>query len=156
MTRRHICILVWAAALVVDTSFAAGRKPPRAQSRWRKLMSFNVLDTSHDHRADIGNHRIVIAHVELEPRTGWDIGVFDYPVRRYPNLLYNGRNCHGPQPWHVLAWSKHRGVYPDKRIIAYNKGSSQLKVVLRGSVTKQTGRTNYEFVKGRIEVFHRP
>ena len=135
---------------------AEGPSPAAEQSRaWRKVLAFDVCDNGRDHKADLGKHRIVIAR--WEAGLGWDIGVFAYPLQPISdNLLENAHNWHGVQPWMVYAWMKHEDVYGDERIIPYDGGKSELKIVLVGCSTRKAADDKYEFTAGRIEIYHRP
>lgn len=145
---------IFLGLLVVVVGWSASSSEAGTKTTWKKVLGFNVLSRDRDHKADLGNHRILIASWESD--LGWELGVFDYPVRfRSENLLYDGNNWHGVQPWMVFAWTKHERTYPDERVISYDKGKSQIKIVLVNCETRQVGTNSYEFVKGRIEVFHR-
>ena len=140
--------------VVVVVGWSARSSETETKTKWKRVLDFNVLSKDRDHKADLGNHRIVIASWESD--LGWELGVFDYPVGfRSENLLYDGNNWHGVQPWMVFAWTKHRSTYPDERVVSYDKGKSQLKIVLFNCETREGGTNSYEFVTGRIEVFHR-
>ena len=89
-------------------------------------------------------------------RISWEIEVLDSSSKMVENLLYEGNNWHGVQPWMVYAWTKHTNTYPDEREVSYDKGKSRIRIVLVDCQTRQTGSNSYEFLKGRVEVFHRP
>ena len=121
---------------------------------WERVLSFDVLSKEKIHKANLGSHRVVLASWVAD--LGWDIGVFDYPVKpNSENLLYQGHNWHGIQPWMVFPWTKHRNTYPDERVVTYNEGKSQLRIVLVDCETRHAGGNLYQFVKGRIEIYHR-
>ena len=125
------------------------------KDNWRKVLVFDVLENNQEHKADIGHGKIIVA--SWEAYAGWDVGVFKYPVTESSlNLFYNGQNWHGIQPWMVFAWTKHKGAYPDERIISYEGNRSKVKIVLHDCKTKQVGPDLYEFSQGRVEVFHSP
>ena len=131
----------------------AGNSLARENGPWRKVLSFKVVDASRNHKADIGDHKILIARAD---EIGWDIGIYHYPVTSESlNLLYDGQNLHGPQPWHVMAWSKHDGLFPDERVIAYGKKRAELKIVLVNCKTQKVGDT-VRFTEGQVIVYHRP
>jgi hypothetical protein len=78
---------------------------------------------------------------------GWDIGVYEY-LSGVENFFYDGHNWHGIQPWHVFAWTKHRQVYPDVRVIEYGSPKRRLKFVLIDCETREEGDT-IRFTRGR-------
>lgn len=126
---------------------------------WRKVLSFDVMATERSHRADLGNHRYVVAFpakLSSVPHYGWDIQVQNYGDETGENLLYNGNSWHGIQDWMIFAWTKYLQTYPDVREVAYDKGNSHIKIVLVDCQTKRVGNDLFEFVKGKIEVFHKP
>lgn len=112
------------------------------------------MATERSHKADMGNHRRVVA--SWEPDLGWEIAVLSYDDKDRENLLYDGNNWHGVQPWMVFAWTKHQHVYPDVRDVTYDKGKSQIRIILVGCQTRQVGSNSFEFVRGRIEIYHKP
>lgn len=121
---------------------------------WRKVLDFSLLSKNRGHRAELGDHTILTAGWVSD--LGWEVEVFAYPVtEESENLLYDGNNWHGIQPWMVFAWTKHRNVYPDERIVTYQKEKSQIRIVLVDCETRQTADNSCEFVKGRIAVYHR-
>jgi len=123
--------------------------------QWRTVLAFDVMDTHQDQKADLGGSKLLVA--SWYAGLGWDVGVFTYPrTESSLNLLYDGHNWHGIQPWMVFAWSKHTGTYPDERVIPYERGRSKLKIVLIGCETRQIAPNSYEFLKGRVEIFHSP
>ncbi len=126
-----------------------------AGGRWRKVLGFDVMAQGRSHKADLGNHRRVVAGWGGDS-LGWEIEVCNYGDRQAENLLYDGHNWHGVQPWMVFAWTKHRNIYPDVRDVSYDQGKSHIRIVLVACETRQVGSNAYEFVKGRIEVFHKP
>jgi hypothetical protein len=122
-------------------------------NQWRKVLAFDVMAQQRSHKADIGDHRKVVAGWgEL----GWEIEVLNYGPRETENLLYNGNNWHGIQPWMVYAWTVHDNSYLDGREVSYDQGRSHLRIECIDCQTRQVGSNSYEFVKGRIEVFHKP
>ena len=124
------------------------------ETGWRKVLGFDVMATDRSHGADMGNHRRVAA--SWEPGLGWELEVLNYGDQGRENLLYDGNNWHGIQPWMVFAWTKHRRSYPDVRDVTYDKGKAQIRIVLVDCQTRQVGSNAFEFVRGRLEVFHRP
>jgi hypothetical protein len=133
--------------------FGAVNSPAMENGQWRKVLSFKVVDTSRNHKADIGEHKILIARAD---EMGWDLGVYYYPVTSESlNLLYDGQNLHGPQPWHVMAWSKHDRLFPDERIVTYGKKRAELRIILFNCKTKKVGDA-VRFTEGRVVVYHRP
>ena len=148
--KRTLTILLVAVAVVgVCTIWAASPD----ESGWRKVLGFDVMDTKRSHKGDLGNHRRVVAGWESD--LGWEIEVRNYGDKTGGNLLYDGNNWHGLQPWMVWAGTKHQHDYPDVRDVTYDKGKSQIRIVLVDCQTRQTGSNSFEFVKGRIEVFHK-
>jgi len=127
---------------------------PETGAEWRKVLGFDVMATDRSHKADLGNHRRVVASWESD--LGWQIEVLNYGDKRRGNLLCDGNNWHGAQPWMVLAWMKHTKTYPDERVISYDKGMSHMKIALLDCQTKQVGSNSFEFVQGRVEVFNKP
>jgi hypothetical protein len=51
---------------------------------------------------------------------------------------------------------KHKKELPDERIIGYDSGKAELKIVLVDCKTEKTGEDTYSFTGGRIELYHRP
>ena len=152
MIKRLLAILFIAVVAVYLTAAPASAGKHR---KWRKVLSFDVLAKVPEHRADLGNHRLVVA--SWVDGLGWDIGVYGYPrAKSQVNLLYQGRNLHGIQPWMAFAWAKHEKIFPDVREMPYDGGKSHLRIVLAGCETRPVGNNAYEFSKGRIEVFHKP
>ena len=126
---------------------------PQTNGVWRKVLAFDVMAQQKSHKADLGNHRIVVAGWgEL----GWEIAVHDYGSKESENLLLDGNNWHGIQPWMVYAWTVNDNTYPDGREVSYDKGKSHLRIVLVNCRAKQVATNEYEFVKGQVEVFHKP
>lgn len=149
--KRFLPLIVLAFACTAIRVLVAAE--PETKGEWRKVLGFDVMATQRDHQADLGNHRRVVASwTDL----GWEFEVRNYGDKTSENLLYDGHNWHGIQPWMVWAGTKHEQTYPDEREIAYDKGSSHLKIVLIDCQTKQVGKNSYQFVKGRIAVFHKP
>ena len=121
---------------------------------WRHILTFDVTDFSREHKGDVGDRTIVIAR-NARP-VGWEIGVYAYPVsEESDNLLYDGQDGHGPEPWQSFAWSKRKRVYPDTRIVAYGSPARKLKIVLNNCQTAKRGGV-VVFTTGRIEVYHQP
>jgi hypothetical protein len=148
------CAAVCLAALALGNG--CGERAPREEEPpvpWRKVLSFNVTEAA-ERKADLGNHRIVIA--ARNPELGWDINVYDYPVTTNSANLLAPETWHGSQDWMVYAWMKHEGEYPDERRIAYDAGKAELKIVLVDCKTRQTGENAYDFIAGRIEIYHNP
>ena len=54
------------------------------------------------------------------------------------------------------AWMKHKKELPDEKIIGYDSGKAELKIVFVDCSTEKTGEDAYNFVGGRIEVYNRP
>ena len=151
--RRALTILAYAVTVIAV--WVVVHTATQASERWRKVMEFEVLDRTRDHKADLGNHRIVVASWKSD--LGWEIGVFNYPLKgNSKNMLYQGRNLHGIQPWMVFPWTTHRQTYPDKREMSYDNGNAHPRIVLVNCETRQVGSNAYEFVKGRIDIFHKP
>ena len=49
-----------------------------------------------------------------------------------------------------------RKTSPAERIIGYDSGKAELKIALVDCKTEKTGEDAYNFVGGRIEIYHRP
>lgn len=147
----------WPAVLGLAALLSGGAllmAAPEGTGAWRKVLGFDVMARERIHKADLGNHRRVVASWESD--LGWEIEVLNYGDKGQENLLYDGNNWHGVQPWMVFAWTKHQKTYPDVREVPYDKGRSQIRIVLVDCQTRQVGSNAYEFVRGRIEVFHKP
>ena len=127
---------------------------PMEDGVWRKVMRFDVTDTSRVHKADLGNRTIVMA--KYERPIGWDLNVYAYPVTETSeNLLCDNSPSHGAQPWQSFAWGKRNGTFPDTRIIEYAQPRKKLKIVLEKCKTaKQDGHV--VFTTGSIEIYHQP
>lgn len=125
------------------------------QFNFRKVLAFDVTTKDRSHKADLGNHRYIRADWGAD-NLGWEIEVLNYGDKYAENLLYDGNNWHGLQPWMVLARTKHEHTYPDVREATYDKGQSHIRIALVDCQTRQVGSNSYEFVRGRIEVFHNP
>ena len=138
------------ALVSVGTLWAA----PSDDTGWRKVLGFDVMATERSHKADLGNHRRVVAGWESD--LGWEIEVLNYGDKTGENLLYDGNNWHGLQLWMVWAGTKHQQTYPDVRDVTYDKCKSQIRILLVDCHTRQIGSNTFEFVSGRIEVYHKP
>ncbi|NLB56139.1 MAG: hypothetical protein GX811_10320 [Lentisphaerae bacterium] len=123
-------------------------------AEWRKVLGFDVMANERSQNADLGNHCRIVAGWKSD--LGWEIEVLSYGDETGENLLYDGNNWHGLQPWMVWAGTKHQQIYPDVRDITYNKGKSQIRIVLVDCQTRQKGSNSFDFVRGKIEVFHNP
>jgi hypothetical protein len=154
MHKKLLTILAVAILLfVVSNEYLSAAES--SKDNWRWVLAFDVMDINHEHKADIGRGKIIVASWEAD--SGWDIEVFKHPITESSlNLLYNGQNWHGIQPWMVFAWTKHEGVYPDERIISYEGNKSKVRIVLKGCKTKQVGPNLYTFSQGQVDVFHSP
>jgi hypothetical protein len=149
--KRRLRILL-AAMAVVGTCTLWAASPD--ESGWHKVLGFDAMATERSHKADLGNHRRIEAGWESD--LGWEIEVLKYGDKTGENPLYDGNNWHGVQPWMVYAWTKHQQIYPDVRTVPYDKRKSKIRIVLIDCQTQQTGSNSFEFVKGKIEVFHKP
>ena len=121
---------------------------------WRRVLAFDATRRDRDFKADLGNNTIVIARYERP--IGWEVGVYAYPVTDdSDNLLADGEDYRGAQPWQSFAWSQKKKMYPDVRVIEYGKPKQKLKVILKDCKTvKHDGVV--VFSAGRIEVYHQP
>jgi hypothetical protein len=148
--KRLLSVIVLALAIIGPPGVAADQQ---TNGVWRKVLCFDVMAQERSHKADLGNHRRIVAGWD---ELGWDIEVLNYSSKGSENLLYDGNNWHGSQPWMVLAWTVHNSTYPVQREVSYDKGKSHLKIVLVDCQTKQRGSNSYAFVKGRVQVYHKP
>jgi hypothetical protein len=85
------------------------------------------------------------------------VGVFEYPVKAYSmhrNLLSQEHNWHGITDWMIIP--NYVNTNKDERIMTYDHGKSEIKIVILECQLKQAGSNSWEFVKGRVEVFHKP
>jgi hypothetical protein len=120
-------------------------------SGWRKLVSCDIAKDA-SRKADIGNHAIVYADGGA---SGWDIEVRRYPLKsNTENLLYDGNNWHGLQPWNVRPQFITNN--PAVEIATYNKGQSQLMIVACNCQTRTDASNRTVFVKGTLELYHKP
>ena len=125
-----------------------------APAAWRKVRTFDVMDPARDLQADLGNGRVLVA--DHDDSTGWDIGVYKKPRRaESPNLLYDGSNQHGPQPWQVYAWTMQEATFPDVRLIEYGSPQRRLKIVLTGCEARDLDGS-VAFSKGAVDVYAAP
>lgn len=120
--------------------------------RWRKVLGFDLCGEDRPHRADLGQHTFVEAHIG---ECGWwTLGVEAYGATKPVNLLYDGNNWHGMQPWDICP----NGLQTSRetRIVTYGRGQRKLRIELSGLETNQVASNKAAFVKGRIDVFHFP
>ena len=150
---KRILSVLLAAVVVVGACNLWAAAP--GESGWRKILGFDVTATERSHKSDLGNHRRIVAGWGADG-LGWEIEILNYGDKSGDNLLYDGNNWHGVQPWMVYAWTKHLQTYPDVRDVTYEKGKAQVRIVLVDCQTRQVGSNSFEFVEGRIEVFHKP
>ena len=144
-----VCLVIFAFSRPAVSSDQSVEEVP-----WGKILDFSVLSKDQEHKVDLGNHTVLSASWVSD--LGWEIEVLPHPVTAESlNLLYDGNNWHGIQPWDVFAWTKHTNTYPDERVITYNEGKSQIKIVLINCETQKIADNSYEFIKGRIVVYHR-
>jgi hypothetical protein len=144
-----VCLVVFAASHPASPSDQSVEEMP-----WIKILDFSILSNDHGYKADLGNHTILSANWVSD--LGWTIEIFTYPVTDESlNLLYDGNNWHGIQPWDVFAWTKHMNTYPDERVVTYQKGKSQIRIVLINCETQKIADNSYEFIKGSVVVYHR-
>lgn len=148
-----ICIAANAHLAFLDPGVSA-LESDQDTGTWRHLITFDVMDTVRDHKADLGDHTILIAKY-VQP-LGWDIGVYQYPISSESlNLLYNGHNWHGVQEWDVFAFTKHKQIYPDVRLIEYGSSKRKLKIILKDCKTRWE-RSDIVFTKGKVQIYHQP
>ncbi len=152
MNTRLIVISAIAAFVGLFSLMAAAQGD---DSGWRKVLGFDVMAKERIPKADLGNHRRVVASW-VSDLGGWEIEVLKYGDKKQENLLYDGNNWHGLQPWMVWAATKHKKIYPDVRDVPYDKGHSHIRIVLIDCQTKQVGSNSFRFVQGRIDVFAKP
>ena len=121
---------------------------------WRRVLAFGVTDRDRALTADLDETTVVVA--QFSRPVGWEVGVYGHPVtEESENLLADGRDWRGPQPWQSFAWTKSEGAFPDVRVIRYGRPRRKLKIVLRECKTKKEGDF-VVFTEGRIEVLHLP
>ena len=153
MTMKTRLIVISAIAAFVGL-FSLMAAAQAHDSGWRKALGFDVMAKERIRKADLGNHRRVVASWVSD--LGWEIEVLKYGDKTKQNLLYDGNNWHGLQPWMVWAGTKHEKTYPDVRDVTYDKGNSHIRIVLVDCQTKQVGSNSFRFVQGRIDVFAKP
>jgi len=125
----------------------------KVQDTWMKVLSFNAAESKLVHKADIGNHKYISAAMSGD-NLGWYIEV-KYYGGKGENLLCNGENWHGVQPWMVYAWKQANQEFPDLEEISYENGKSKIKIVLVNCSVIKNEQNTFEFKTGKIEVFQK-
>jgi hypothetical protein len=81
----------------------------------------------------------------------WDIEVRQYPLsKNTENLLHDGNNWHGLQPWMLLPSFVTNN--PHICIVTYEKGKSQLMIVAQDCLATNGAR----FTSGTLDLYHKP